>query len=85
MRSSRRDPWQPFGTALYHLLNIAGRAINIEEPGGAVPRTYAEDPEPRWTFCLQCGHSTVHEPYRWMPPEGDGDVDYECTACGAVG
>ena len=81
--ATRRDPWQPIGTAIYHFVQFVANATGYSPlyEGEAMPPEYTDEPEPRWMFCLPCGHSTMHEPYAWVL---DGETDYECTDCGAV-
>ena len=79
--AAKRDPWQPLGTLIYHLM-VAGARFGLSVHGGTpVTRDYEQDPEPRWLFCDNCGHSTFWEPYRWVL---EGDTDWECDQCGAV-
>lgn len=77
------DPWQPFGTVIYHIVQFVAGATGYLPltGGGSMTHEYAEEPEPRWMLCVSCGHSTVHIPYCWVL---DGETDYECDQCGAV-
>lgn len=81
--ATKRDPWQPIGTLVYHFVQLVGKTTGFTplSEGAPMSTEYAEDPEPRWFYCLPCGGSTMHEAYAWVM---DGDTDYECVACGAV-
>jgi hypothetical protein len=80
--ATKRDPWQPVGTFIYHIVLFLTKTTGFKVHGGTpVAREYESDPEPRWMFCLPCGFSTVHEPHFWVE---DGETDFECSDCGAV-
>lgn len=80
--ATKRDPWQPIGTAIYWIVLFLVKTIGFKVHGGVpVAREYEQDPEPRWMLCSSCGHSTVHLAHFWVM---DGDTDWECDLCGAV-
>ena len=81
--ATRRDPWQPIGTAIYHIVQFVANTTGYKPltGGGGMSTEREPDPEPRWMICIHCVRSTVHESYFWVV---DGEVDYECTECGAV-
>jgi hypothetical protein len=83
MTIKRREPWQPVGVAIYHIVQFVANVTNYAPltGGGGMPTEYEPEPEPRWMLCSSCGHSTVHLPYFWVM---DGDTDWECDQCGAV-
>lgn len=77
------DPWQPFGTLIYHIVMFIAKATGYQPLTGGtqVKPIYSEEQEPRWTLCLSCNHETVHEAHFWIE---EGDTDWECTRCGMV-
>lgn len=81
--ATKRDPWQPIGTAIYHIVQFVANTTGYAPltGGGSMPTEDIEEPEPRWMLCSSCGHSTVHIARFWVE---DGDTDWECDQCGAV-
>lgn len=81
--ATKRDPWQPIGTAIYHIVQFVANATGYAPltGGGSMPTEYDEEPEPRWMLCTSCSHSTVHIAHFWVE---DGDTDWECDLCGSV-
>ena len=51
--ATRRDPWQPIGTAIYHIVQFVANATGYAPltGDGLMHREYEEDPEPRWMLC----------------------------------
>lgn len=80
--ATKRDPWQPVGTFIYHIVLFLTKTTGFKVHGGTpMTHEYSEDPEARWLYCLPCESRTMHEAYAWV---AEGETDYECTACGAV-
>ena len=81
MATKRRDPWQPVGTLLYHLMVFAARFGFKVHGGVPVEREY-QDIKPSSQFCYQCEGFTPWEPLYWALE--DFDNEWSCVPCGAV-
>lgn len=76
-----RDPWQPVGTLLYHLMVFAARFGFKVHGGVPVERDYPVELEPVQRYCMSCRLNTMWRPYHWVL---EGITDYECDGCGAI-